>query len=332
MSVLLSGGLGFIGSNLCQMLVESGEHIVVLDNKSSNAVDAIKNSEMMNDTCLNQEAVCRGLQRLSGALDKVSMVHLAAVPGIETCAREPVTSLETNVEGTRVMLEEAVKAGVEHFVFASSVGAVLGTQTQPANEEQIPYPQTVYGWSKLEGERLCWMFANKMRITVLRFTNIYGENSQHKSSIVAKLLMRKLDVPFTIYGDGEQTRDLVYIGDVCRAVVMALEKKAEGLFHIGLGKGIRLLDLVKVVERVTGREIPLKFEAERIGDVRENWTSLDKARNGIGYMPDVEIEEGVRRTWDWAKPMVEQGDKDRLRVLENVRMMRGTMSEDSTTS
>jgi len=180
----------------------------------------------------------------------------------------------------------------------------------------------VYGWSKLEGERLCWTFSDQMRITILRFTNVYGENSQLKSSIVAKLLLRKPDAPFTIYGDGEQTRDLVYVGDVCQAIMQALEKKVEGLYHIGLGKGIRLLDLVKVAEQVTGREVPLQFGDTRIGDARENWTSLDKARDDLGYAPEVGIEDGVRRTWNWAKGLVEQTERDRLRVTENVKMMR----------
>tara|TARA_Y100000310_G_scaffold166912_2_gene166643 strand:+ start:17890 stop:18846 length:957 start_codon:yes stop_codon:yes gene_type:complete len=302
--VLVTGGLGFVGSNLCPALLEQGYSVRVLDNNISSAVLEMAGVSRVHGDICDAGDVAEALQEVD------AVVHLAAIPGVEDCANEPGKALETNVQGTLNLLEQANKGKIKHIVLASSVGAVLGIQNQPTNEEMLPHPTNIYGWSKLMAERLVGKYPAKA--TILRFTNIYGENSQLKSSIVAKLLLRKPDSPFTIYGDGEQTRDFVYIGDVNKAISLALEKEVGGIYHIGLGKGIKLLDLVRKVGDVTGETIPVLFRDVRLGDIKDNWTDLSKAKRELGYKPEYNIGAGVEKTWNWAKKLLEKPIKDKL--------------------
>jgi len=313
--ILCTGGLGFVGSNLVRLLLDNGKQVRVLDNMTANTVPVVTGAELAHGDILNiPEKHWLGVD---------TVVHLAAVPGVVTCATDPVNSLEVNVGGVLAMLVAATKHGVRQFVLASSVGAVLGVQAQPANEMQTPHPQTLYGWSKLMSERLAWAVRDRIKVCVLRFTNVYGENSQRKESVIAGLLKRKPDAPFTIYGDGKQTRDFVYVGDVCGAVLCAVDRVAEGLFHIGSGYGLELRDLVGMVEQVTGIPIPLRYREARSGDVRDNYTSIEKAKDGLGWSPQVGIEDGLERTWRWFKQTADNPDDDRVRVEENHKQMRG---------
>lgn len=289
--ILVTGGLGFVGSNLCQRLLGKGKKVRILDDMSSNAVPIVKGAEIVyGDICSPENNIWRKID---------TVVHLAAMPGVATCTKNPKRALSVNLFGTLVMLEEAVKHGVSQFILASSVGAVLGAQTQPANEKQIPNPQSLYGWSKKSAEEISFQYKKDMKVCVLRFTNIYGENCQNKESVIARLLMRKPDEEFTIYGDGHQTRDFIYVGDVCSAIIKAIEKESEGLYHIGTGYGLSLLDLIDYARLVTGTMPPLFFNAKRLGDVRDNYANIDKARKELGWEPETAITNGLKRTWEW---------------------------------
>lgn len=289
--ILVTGGLGFVGSNLCQRLLGKGKKVRILDDMSSNAVPIVKGAEIVyGDICSPENNIWRKID---------TVVHLAAMPGVATCTKNPKRALSVNLFGTLVMLEEAVKHGVSQFILASSVGAVLGEQIQPANEEQIPNPQSLYGWSKKAAEEISLQYKNDMKVCVLRFTNIYGENCHHKESVIAKLIMRQLGEKFTIYGDGHQTRDFIYVGDVCSAIIKAIEKESTGTYHIGSGFGLSLLDLIDYVRLATGGMPHVAFKPNRPGDVRDNYANIEKAKSGLGWEPETGIMEGLRKTWEW---------------------------------
>ena len=296
MRVLITGGLGFLGCNLSQYLAEQGHDVRILDNLTAHA-DVPANSE--GHTIRGDIRNGNDLSRALSGVDTI--VHLAAMPGVETCADKPVESLEVNVQGTLNLLRWATMEGVKSFVLASSVGAVLGTQVQPAREDQTPHPESIYGWSKLMAERIAGEFDHEMTVTVLRFTNMYGPYCQLKNNIIPKLLLRKPDVSFPIYGDGKQTRDFLYAEDACKAIVSAVETEVGGLFHIGSGSGVSMLELVRIVEHVTGDHIPLEYLDERPGDVKDNYTSTEKAGERLGWSPGISLEEGVKRTCRWLR-------------------------------
>jgi len=319
--VLVTGGLGFVGRNLCSCLVANGYSVKVLDKHSLNSTKTLSFISVTRSDILNTQDVAKAMRETD------CVVHLAAQPGIEKCSQQPVESLEVNVSGTLNLLKEAANQGIRQFILASSVGAVLGIQSQPTNETQVPSPLTIYGWSKLMSERLAGEYADRMAVAILRFTNIYGKHSQHKSSIVTKLLLRQIDSTFKVYGDGEQTRDLVYVGDVSRAILLCLEKNISGLYHIGLGKGIRLLDLISLVEKVTGRAIPVEFTDARLGDIKDNYTNLAKARDELGYEPQVSIKEGIERTWQWAKGLLEKPHRGRVETERRFKVMRNMLGD-----
>jgi len=320
--ILVTGGLGFVGCNLVMRLLGNGQQVRILDNLGNNAVAVIPGAELVHGD------IRRPPDKTWAGVDTV--VHLAAVPGVETCANEPVESLGVNVRGTLRLLKAAVEHGVKQFILASSVGAVLGTQQQPANENQVPYPQNVYGWSKMIAEEIAETFSDRIKVCVLRFTNIYGENSSLKESVIARLMRRKPDALFTVYGDGQQTRDFVYVGDVCSAVSAVVERKAEGRYHIGAGYGVSLLDLIAMISQVTGIPVPVQFRVARSGDIRDNYTSTEKAKSVLGWKPSVGLEEGLERTWQWFRSIVDSPDDMRLHIAENRNRMTNAVSGKSS--
>ncbi len=292
--ILVTGGLGFIGSRLCELFIRRGDKVRILDNNTSNAVAGIKGATVIEgDICdpFSDPGIWEGVK---------AVVHLAAIPGVASCAQDPALAARVNVDGTHNQLRLALHNNVQHFLLASSVGAVLGEHEQPANEEQIPHPRTAYGASKERAELITNRFAGgQLSTCVLRFTNVYGENSQQKDSIVHKLLRHDVREPFTIYGDGSQARDFIYVGDVCAAIVRVLDRMTGGTFHIGSGKKTPVLELVEQVGRIQGHPLTLNFSDPRSGDIRESYTSTAKATRELGWLPETDLTVGLSKTWRW---------------------------------
>lgn len=285
--ILVTGGLGFVGTNLSLFLVKKGYDVRVIDNRLNNAVNFIDGADTV-------WAHIRA--NVNGLWDKVDMVvHLAAIPGVEQCAKNPELAWDTNVNCTKELLYQAGKHNVKRFVFASSVGAVLGPQEQPARESQTPNPQTVYGNSKKMAESL--VLGSELSSCVLRFTNVYGEHSQKKGNVIPKLLRHNPAETFIIYGDGEQVRDFVYAGDVSEAILRALEGEANGIYHIGSGRGVKVLDLIAEVERIRGCEIPVEFAPAREGDIKENIASVERANNILKWEATTPLSKGLELTY-----------------------------------
>lgn len=296
--ILVTGGLGFIGSSLCPLLIRSGHKVRILDNNTSNAVANIRGATVVaGDICdpFPDPGVWEGVK---------AVVHLAAIPGVADCTRDPGLAARVNVDGTHNLLRLALRNNVQHFLLASSVGAVLGEQEQPANEEQVPHPRAAYGASKERAELITNRFdGGRLSTCVLRFTNVYGENSLRKDSIVHKLMRHDVREPFTIYGDGSQARDFIYVGDVCAAVVRALDRRAGGTFHIGSGKKTPVLELVEQIGRLQGHPLTLNFADSRYGDIAESYTSTTKAARELGWQPETDLVVGLAKTWSWTVRM-----------------------------
>ena len=233
------------------------------------------------------------------------VIHLAAVSGVPVSIADPVGTVKTNVLGTLNLLEASRHGSVKRLVLASTCGALFAGDTIPVHEGLPPCPSSPYGASKLAGEALCQSFnvSYGLETVALRFSNVYGPFLSHKSTAAAVFLYAARDgTPLNIYGDGSQSRDFVYVGDIVEAIVKASEaSQASGeFFHIGTGREISVLELAETVKKVTGLiDLPVKFQEERPGDVARSLTLVDKARDVLGFSARYTLADGLKETWDW---------------------------------
>ncbi len=310
MRVLITGGCGFIGANLCEHLLnQGGFHIRVLDDLSLGRREYL---EHVRERTGSEVDLLVGDIRDSAVVAQAVMgidavVHLAAKTSVADSLRSPEEVFQVNVMGTLNLLEACRRHGVERFVFASS-NAAVGEQEPPIHEEKVPAPISPYGASKLAGEALCSAYFTSFGIKAiaLRFANVYGPYSDHKTSSVHKFIRRLLaGEPLVIYGDGSQTRDFVYVGDVCHAIELALAYDPIGpddlVFQVGSGVETSLLQLLKAlreVARAHGVKPPdVRFEQFRPGEIRRNFSNITRAWEKLGYHPQVDLVEGLNRTW-----------------------------------
>ncbi len=298
MKVLVTGGAGFIGVNLVRLLLDAGCRVRVLDNFSTGCREYLDglNLEVLEGDILDVESVYQAV----GGMDNV--VHLAAQTGVPGSLEDPYHDCETNVIGTLNMLEACRKAGVCRFVFASS-NAPLGRQPPPATEDKAPLPIAPYGASKLAGEGYCLAYHGSWGLgtVVLRFANVYGPCSLHKNSVVAKFFKDTLaEGEITIDGDGQQTRDFIYVEDLCRAILLALEADVSGeVFQIATGEETSILELAELVQQVTGRSVEAHHGPARQGDIRKNYSAVSKVRRMLGWEPMTDLADGLRATYAW---------------------------------
>ena len=320
MKWLITGGCGFIGSTLVHSLLREGGHAVrIVDNLSVGSITALDGlsvsrhegvgeldwdegkahvhvTDIMNDA----DAL-----RLAAGADVI--VHLAANTGVAPSVENPRMDCVTNVIGTLNYLEAARHNGVQRFVFASS-GAPVGEVTPPIHEELVPHPVSPYGASKLCGEAYCSAYFRTYGIetVALRFGNVYGPGSGHKSSVVAKfysMIMR--NETLTIYGDGTQTRDFIYVADLLNAVRAAASTPGIGgeVFQIATSSETQVVELLdEIVRVVTEKGYPkpeVSYTEKRLGDVMRNYSDTSKAARMLGWQAQMALPQGLRETFAW---------------------------------
>lgn len=296
MRVLLTGGCGFIGVNLCRLLVEGGHSPLVVDDFSVGRAEALAHLpvEVHRGDVRQPQAWSHLLQEVDGVM------HLAAATGIQESIADPRHDFEVNALGTFNVLTACREAGVRRVVFAST-NALLGRQPPPMTETVVPTPLVPYAASKLAGEGYCLAFRESygLATAVLRFANVYGPHSSHKGSVVARFIKTALaGEPLTIYGDGRQTRDFVHVMDVARAIAGALSSAdAEGVYQIGAGKGIPVLELAQVVASLAN--VPIEHAPPRPSEVPHSFTDIRRAQRDLGYAPQVDLASGVTDVYRW---------------------------------
>lgn len=301
MKILITGGAGFIGSNLTAHLAARGGHgIRVLDNESLGTRASLRGipHEFIHGDILDEACLGRALK----GIDVV--VHLAADTRVMDSIADPAHNFRTNAVGTFQLLQLARRSRTPRLVVASTGGAILGDAPPPIHEDMVARPLAPYGASKLAAEGYCSAFAAAygMSIACLRFSNVYGPGSLHKGSVVAHFCKRLLQgTEIVVYGDGSQRRDFLFVGDLMAGIEAAINGSAGGVFQLGSGRATSVNALLELLRRILGARFasPVRYEAFRPGEVRDTWCAIDRARSALGFDPGTSLEEGLRTTWDW---------------------------------
>jgi UDP-glucose 4-epimerase len=300
-AVLVTGGAGFIGSHVVAALLARGGQVTVLDDLSTGRLENLPVDPRLRvvigdvgDRRLVAEAL-RSCRRV---------VHLAAIASVQQSIDDPVGTHRVNYEATLRLLDQAQRAGVERLVYASSAAVYGDAQTPPVDEDGPLDPQTPYAIDKLMGEKALAFYrrVHGLSSVALRFFNVYGPRQRDDSpySGVISLFVRHLrrGEPVTVFGDGEQTRDFVFVEDVAHAVVELLWRAsppAATVLNVGSGRAASVLRLLDAVERTMGARIERRFAAARPGEVRHSAADVARLRHALGWTPSTALETGLRR-------------------------------------
>jgi UDP-glucose 4-epimerase len=300
MRVLVTGGAGFIGSNLVQHLSVSDDYdVVVLDNLSAGqqqTPDFPPGVRFIHGDFTDRATLTESLQGVD------TVVHLAGLTGVIDSVENPRPSFEINVVGSFQLLELARAANVGQIVNASTGGALLGETAPPISEEMAPSPLSPYGASKLAVEGYCSAFAGAYGFpcVTLRFSNIFGPRSAHKKSVVAAFIKNIIrEEPLVVYGDGTQQRDYLYVGDLVRGIEAVLKRKLTGAYQLGSGRPATLKTLIATLKKVSRCDFVVRHEARRSGEVHSTWCNIAKVRRELGYSAPTDLETGEQATWAW---------------------------------
>ncbi len=298
---LVTGGAGFIGSHVASALLERGDFVRILDNFSTGLranLSAVEGAEIVEGDVRSYHIVREAVEGIDFVL------HQAALPSVPRSVRDPITSNDVNVVGTLNVLTAARDAGVKRLVYGGS-SSVYGSNAELPKRERMPAaPISPYAVSKLAGEQYCRSFTKLygFETVILRYFNVFGPRQNPRSEYAAVIpkfihLILQGQTPL-INGDGSQTRDFTYVGNVVQANLKAAERDgvAGRVFNIATGKRISLLEMIAAIEEVTGRTVGREFRPARTVDVVHSYAAIEEAREGLGYEPTVTFLEGLRET------------------------------------
>jgi nucleoside-diphosphate-sugar epimerase len=307
MHYLVTGGAGFIGSNIVEELVHRGEKVRVLDNfstgKRHNIEPFLSSIELIEGDVLSYHIVREAAEGIDFIL------HEAALPSVPRSIRDPITTNEVNVVGTLNVLCAAKDAKVQRVVFASSSSIYGETPELPKHEGMMPAPLSPYAVSKLAAERYCSIFTKVygLETVTLRYFNVFGprqDATSQYSAVIPKFITAILhNHKPLIYGDGEQSRDFTFVSNVVNAnILAATTPDIEGVVvNCGCHGRITLNYLVQKINDILGKNIPTEYTKPQTGDIRHSFAAIEAAERYLGYKPLVQFDEGLRKTIDWYK-------------------------------
>lgn len=303
---LVTGGAGFIGSNLADALVSKGFPVRVIDNFSTGKLENLGQSlpsiELIRGDLRNGKDLAKAVR---GA---AYVFHMGAISNVPQSVEQPLVTHEVNVMGTFRLLQASRKAGVKRFIFTSSSSIYGETNKFPSTEDDLPRPESPYAASKIMGEYDCRNFSKwyGLETVALRYFNVYGprQNPQSRYACVIPIFLKCIldGVPVEVHWDGKQSRDFVYIDDVVTANLLAMKRSgiSGDVFNIGSHSEVRVLDCLSGIQKILGlKKVKVRHTPKREGDVRRTFADISKARRLLGYRPGVSFHEGLRRTVHW---------------------------------
>jgi nucleoside-diphosphate-sugar epimerase len=305
MRYLVTGGAGFIGSNMVDELLKRGHEVVVLDDLSAGKEENLARVRQKIDFRVGTITDLATVQSACSGVDYV--IHLAARTSVPRSVKDPLESNRVNIDGTLNVLVAARDAKVRRIVYAASSSAYGETPTLPKVETMQPAPISPYGVTKYVGELYAQVFGRVYGLenACVRYFNVFGprqDPTSQYSGVLARFMLAVLQGQQpVVYGDGEQSRDFTYIDNVVDETLRACEAKgASGMvFNGGTGARITLNQVLKLLEKITGKKVVARYDPPRNGDIRDSQAEISLARKTLGYEPSVLFEEGLRRTWAW---------------------------------
>ena len=305
--ILITGGVGFIGSHLAERLSRESE-VRVIDNFSDyysgkeGNVRAFeeKGIELVRGNILDRDTLANALK------DVDTVFHLAAQPGVRYSFEKPRFVLETNSAGTLKLLEAARGTGVEKIVNASS-SSVYGDAKIPFSEGQILAPISPYGISKLTAEQYCRLYSENYGLSTvsLRYFTVYGPRQRPDMAIRKFIELFSAGKAPTVYGDGKQTRDFTFVSDIVDGTILASKKKFSGeAFNLGGGTQTSLNHIIELIQKNLGTNSSPEYIGRANGDMQDTLASIERAKSDLGYSPKVSVDEGIKATVEWFKSAV----------------------------
>jgi len=305
MKILVTGGAGFIGSNIVDALVEENHEVAIVDNLSTGLKENINpKAKFFEGDITSNDALREIFEKFSPE----AIFHLAAQINVRHSVEDPLKDIRVNIIGTVNILLLAEKYEVKKFIYSSTGGAIYGDDVErPTPETAEERPISPYGMDKLSAERFIEYFKNRnpsMQAINLRYANVYGprQNPHGEAGVISIFTPKMLKgEPVEVWGDGEQTRDYVYVGDVVAVNLAALEFDGSGTYNIGTGVETSVNKLAEIVQAATGFKGAIRHIEAKEGEQRASSLSYQKAYQDLGWKPEVEFEEGVKRTVEWYK-------------------------------
>ena len=297
MNILVTGGAGFIGSHIVEHF-QGNAAVRVLDNLRSGFKHNLSGlgHEFIEGSILDRELVRRTMSNVD------YVFHLAAMISVPESMQKPVECNEINTAGTLIVLEEAARSGVKKLVFSTSAAIYGDNPVTPKVETMFPEPKSPYAITKLDGEYYCEMFAREGRLQTacLRYFNVFGPRQDPKSQYAAAVPIfvdrAVKNEPITIHGDGEQTRDFIYVKDIVAAnAFFATKSAATGVFNVAYGQRITINDLARTICNLTGSRSEIQYSAPRPGDVKHSLAGVEKLRSA-GFNPTTNFADGLNET------------------------------------
>jgi UDP-glucose 4-epimerase len=306
MRYIVTGAAGFIGSHLCERLLSQGHEVVGIDNFADYYAERLKRRNLAgctgqpNFTLLEEDLLRLDLpQVLAGA---AAVFHQAAQAGVRASWGENFrVYADSNVLATQRLLEAARAVGLPRFVYASSSSVYGDAQTLPAREDARPQPVSPYGVSKLAAEHLCYLYWRNFAVPTvsLRYFTVYGERQRPDMAFNRFLRWGAQGRPLKLFGDGGQSRDFTYVGDIVTSNLLALQGRAGSVYNIGGGSRVTVNEALGVIERLVGRPLDVQRLETQLGDVRHTAADTTLAREELGYAPKVGLAEGLAREHAW---------------------------------
>lgn len=306
MKAVVTGGAGFIGSNLVEELANRGTEVIIIDDLATGKMENI--TELLTRAEVNfVKGSVTNLELLTGVFNDVDCVfHQAAIPSVQRSVEDPQVTNEVNVNGTLNVLFAAKECGVEKVVYASTAAVYGDTPELPKREDMKPNPKSPYAVSKLTGEQYCAVFGEVygLKTVCLRYFNVYGPKqdpaSEYAAVIPLFITQVRANKPPIIYGDGEQTRDFAFVKDVVHANILASER-GEGVFNIASGRRISLNELSHTIIGMIDKDLKPVYTEPRKGDIKHSLADVSLAKGKLGYECEYSLEKGLKETIEYFK-------------------------------
>jgi len=299
--ILVTGGAGFVGSHIVDALIEQGHEVTVIDNLSTGAKENVHPKARFQKEDIRESKV----KEIIIALKPEAIFHLAAQIDVAASMKDPESDKQINVQGSVNIIDAAKQAGVKRFIFSSTGGAIYGeTNELPTPETHEEQPISRYGENKLKVEKYLHQCKEEsgFNYIALRYSNVYGprQNSKGEAGVVAIFCDRALNKkPITIHGDGTITRDYVYVDDVVRANLLALDSDKTGEYNVGTGVETDVNQLATVILNSLNFDSEIIHGPPREGDVQKNCLDNTKIQSELGWEPTVNLKDGIAKTAEW---------------------------------